>query len=416
MTTIPIYLLFAGISMWHLKIAHYSNLQELCLAPILILAPYTHLRRKHKIHTLDLIVLLYVCTELYSVAVGSDALYASMRIFRYHAVTPVLIYFVVRFSAVDMATLIKGLQFMCFGILVQALIVIMFYMQFHTRPVGILWHNYQLSYLVSGPVSISLYCCVALGIMLFSMRKVRGSIHRKFRYLAIALLTLGLMGTLTRMPTAAFLLFAPTMGYICRSQLRRKALAYSLYWGTVALLFMIVFANDLFDYKSWYWSAGDVGRTYSRVLNIELYFEDLMSRFFIWGRVFDNVLENSPIIGFGESSYEIGRVSTVVSVGSAHNVLVSSFQTSGLIGLGVMMALLFSTINTALSLSPTTEDADIVRRIAILSFIVLFVSILTNDISGGRANLLFLLIAIIVKVAVEKQPAVMTQNLKYAPA
>jgi hypothetical protein len=318
-----------------------------------------------------------------------------------------------------MPTIIKGLQIMCFGIIFQASIVIMFYMQYQMRPVDSVWDRYQFSYLVSGPVSMSLHCCIALGILIFTMHRVREGAMRKAFYLAIALLTIGLMATLTRVPTATFLLFAPITGYILRSRKRSKVFEYALYCGTVTLLFMIVFANDFFDYKSWYWSAEDVGnagRTYSRVLDTERYFEALMSRLFIWGRVFGNVLENSPIVGFGKSSYEIGRVSTVVSVGSAHNVLVSSLQTSGLVGLGVMVALLFSTINTVLSLSPSTGDAGIVRKIAMLSFMVLFASILTNDISSGRANLLFLLIAIIVKVSLEKKPAVITRNLRHAPA
>jgi len=135
-------------------------------------------------------------------------------------------------------------------------------------------------------------------------------------------------------------------------------------------------------------------RAVERVFDLEMLLWDMSGRIDFWGRIANHALEN-PIFGSGGASHNIGTSGgTAFSLGSAHNVLVSTLVTSGVPGLIILLSLIWAVYKVFKVIDNKTISQCVLGKSVLASVSVLLMVAVTNDFSGGRVFLWFMFLAI----------------------
>ena len=405
-----IYFLFATIPFWHLKIGPHITVYEVGLLVNLMVAPFFHFQARNRFRRLDVLVLIYAFYGVVSVAVGSDNLYESARTYRYLTLGPVLLYFIIRFTPSSYEVLRRGLYFMAAGILLQALIVLQFFITFRARPTGEAWELFPMSDLVASIVTFGVLCSLGVCALIYTRDGVKAAFMKAILYGSALLIAAGMLAAVSRMVVVTFVLLFPLAGWIWATRQRRRRLAVAVHVAVGSMLLA------MFSPLAWEQSPRgaqttnseqrlEEGRSLDRVINVDLYQDDAIARLTFWGNLVRSAMDD-PVLGKGTASYEIGMEGRYgMYISSAHNALVSALYTSGFIGL-VLLIMLIAAGYKSLSVVP----ADNKQRAAMGKFvmvgltIVLFVS-LTNDLTAGRGNIFMLLLALGAKLAYSPQPS-----------
>lgn len=392
MGSFPIYLLFAAIPFWHVRIAGGISLYEITVVVNLLAMPFHLGRGGFRWGWVDTLVFLFALYGILSVAMSSASLYESMRTYRYLVLGPALLYFIVRVMRPNQQQMAKGMAIFSTFVAIQSLAVIYYVITHGERPAtGIEWESYQYQGIVAGIVTFSVLAVMAASSTLYLARYAKGI--KSLMLLLIGLVcTAGLLASATRASAFGFLLLFPLSGWFLHRAFRRKllvAVGYVVVFGVgivVALMFMsgpyVALGN-----------SGEEQRAIERVVDIEEYKADILGRVAFW-KVLVAQSSDSILFGKGMASFDIGTSGgTTYHVSSAHNVFVSTYYTSGIIGLVVMLLLWRAVFRGIYKLDSNTKEDSWRTRFLVVSVMVLLLVSVTNDLTAGRGNLLMLLLA-----------------------
>jgi O-antigen ligase len=129
----------------------------------------------------------------------------------------------------------------------------------------------------------------------------------------------------------------------------------------------------------------EVSHSVFRLTSVEHWIYDLKLRMSIWKKAFSIGLEN-PVLGAGASKYRSLYLST------PHNIFISVFLTSGLLGIFTFLFLIVMCYSTFFSFY-NLEHYPRITKFFFISFTTLLFVGATNDFSGGRYLLFFILIS-----------------------
>ena len=230
-----IYILFAAIPFWHLKIGAHITVYEVGLLINVIMAPLFHFRGVNKLRWLDVLVLIYAFYGIVSVAVGSNSFYESARTYRYLTLGPVLLYFIVRFTPASYDVIRRGLYFMAAGTLLQTLIVLRYVFIYKARPAGDAWIHFSMSGWVASIVTLGVLCSLAVIALIYTRNDVRRGFKRTSLYCAAVILGVGVFASATRMVVLVFTLLFPFAGRIWKKTRRRRRLGGAVYAAEILL-------------------------------------------------------------------------------------------------------------------------------------------------------------------------------------
>lgn len=336
-------------------------------------------------NSVDKLVVIYAVFSLISVAVGIESLYESARHYRIMVLTPVLIYFVIRFGSSSLEQLRKAMFFIIPGTLFQGGLLLQFYVLNGSRPVG-----------VEGAVStitLSVLIAVSLFLMLFNFTKTPKAMMNVFRYGLIVLLFVMLIISGTRAALLGFVMMAVAVAVAWKYKPRRVWIGRGMFMAISFLLVLVISGSIIFSGIK-IDNVKEKAVSVERVFDLEMLLWDMSGRIDFWGRIANHALEN-PIFGSGGASHNIGTSGgTAFSLGSAHNVLVSTLVTSGVPGLIILLSLIWAVYKVFKVIDNKTISQCVLGKSVLASVSVLLMVAVTNDFSGGRVFLWFMFLAI----------------------
>lgn len=421
MGSFPIYLLFAAIPFWHLRLFEGISVYEMAVVANLFVMPFVQAKTRVRWNSLDVLVFLFAFYGIVTVAISSSTTYESMRIYRYMILGPALLYFIVRVMQPNQRQLAKGMAIFSALVAVQALVVIHYVITHRVRPeTGAGWELYQYQGVVASIVTFSVLAVMAASASFFLAWRARG-VKRYALLLIWFVCTAGLLASATRASAFGFVLLFPLSGWFLRRAFRRKLLVTTGYLVIIGVMLSIAFMfvsgpNIALG------GGGTNQNAIERVVNIDEYKSDIMGRVAFWvGLVRQG--SSSAIFGKGMASFDIGTSGgTSFHVGSAHNVLVSTFYTSGLIGLLIILLLWRAAFRGIYQLNLDVPEERWRARFLMVSIMVLLLVSVTNDLTAGRGNLLLFLLALLnyrsvpnANRAAEKVSAAPLRNLPNRP-
>ncbi len=352
-----------------------------------VLMLFTHRDKKaFEFNSLDRLVIIYAVFSLVSVAVGIEYLYESARHYRLMVLTPVLIYFVIRFGASSIEELRRGMFFIIPGTVWQGGLLLQFYVLHGARPVG-----------VEGAVStitLSMLIVISLFILLFNFTKKPKVMMNLFRYGLIFLLFLMLVISGTRAALLGFVIILVATSFTWKYKVRRVWIGRGMFMAISFLLIMVISGSIIFsgikidNFK-------EKATSVERVFDLEMLMWDVGSRIAFWGKITNQALE-SPLFGNGgASSHSLGTsAGTAFNLGSAHNVLVSILMTSGVPGLIILLSLIWMFYKVFNVADNEKLQQSVLGKPVQASVSVLLMVAVTNDFSGGRVFIWFMFLAI----------------------
>jgi len=361
-----------------------------------LLLPFSFKSRRQEIGVLDFLVIAYLVSNLLSVAVGIESLYESARYYRHMVLGPVLLYAVVRFSPLSLYQLRKAMFFMLPGIFFQGFLLIKYYLINHSRPVGVEG--------VSSIVTLSVLFCISLFILFWGNFKQMGVAKWVLRLILTIAFFAMLSVTYTRAAIISFVILLPFVHIIWTKKHLRKIFG-AIVLTSIVTLFVLLVAGTIISTKPIkVENQKEVQRSASRLYEKNLYAKDLGERFAFWSTQTRRALQH-PILGSGASSYKIEKGDlggNKFQMASSHNILVSTLMTSGLVGICLLL-LIIMTVFYSFNEFVADKNINSFGKILMASFTVMLMVCLTNDFTGGRILIWFLLLSLIAKIRAESQ-------------
>jgi hypothetical protein len=404
-----IYILFTVIPFSHIKLGEHLTLYELGLLMNLIMGPFFFILVKSKFRWPDVLMLVYALYGIVSVLVGSVEFYESARTYRYLTLGPVFLYFIIRFTPVSYDVIRRGLYFMAAGVFLQTLIVLRYVVTFKARPTGEAWFFFPMSDLAASIVTLGVLCSLAACALIYTRGEVKSAFKKAILYGGAMVLAAGMFAAASRMVVVVFMLLFPFAAWIWKSRQRRRHFAVGVY-VLIGAMMLAIFSPLIWDQGSNAKQATratqnvEEGRSLERVVDIDLYQQDIGSRLRFWGNLVKSAMDD-PVFGKGTASHEVGKEGGYgIYISSAHNILVSALYTSGFIGL-VLLIMQIAAGYKCVSIVPADNKqlAALGKFVMVGLTIVLFVSF-TNDLTAGRGNIFMFLLAMAAKLAYSSPP------------
>jgi len=335
---------------------------------------------------LDIAVFLYLLDSLISVVVDWPNLYLAARNFRAMVLSPTLLYIVIRSSFLDLKDIRRAFLFLIPGILIQSVIFIYQYLLYGLRPRGI-------ENISSSTITLSFLFCVGILILFYLKGNFRSNRSYILNVMGAIVLMAALLLSFTRMVIAGFILIFPLSKIIWSKYKYRSYVSNSVIIGMIIILGLIfIFPNN--SNHIYIKDEKQIQKSYKRLINLKLYFSDISERFALWGSTAKKALKN-PLFGSGISSYQVKQSNNAKhSLGSSHNVLISALVVSGIPGILILFLLILGTYNSFKQLPNNFGPKGQLGNVLFASFTILLLVGLTNDFSGGRIYMFFLIIAL----------------------
>ena len=330
------------------------------------------------VNSIDRLVFLLTCFALCAVSIDLvfSEVWSGLRAFRWSFLTPSCIYFAVRFNNKRLSSK-RILLFFTFGSLITAGIIILN------------WNLYQSS---RNEMNISeSFRLTSIGLVLFmSYSFARYHFHGFLRIIVIIILLFAIYITANR--TLVISIFLLEFG-----SLFFRGFALLKYFKSIVLLLIITIIlswkftltaepDDVILYR-------ELQSSSSRLLSYKLLMIDLIDRLEIWRQFVSQKVTLGWLFGSGLSSINVGTLSRgAQSYGSSHNVLISLYRSTGLLGLVTFVNILSISFNYLLKNNISLN----IRWSLIFILVGIFIVSLTNDLfTGFRMNYLMIALALI---------------------
>ena len=360
-----------------------------------------------RIISLDIIVLAYALFNLISVCVGIESLYESARYYRAMVLAPVVLYFVIRFTSMTPRIIKNGFYLIAFATLVQSLFFIRYYLLFGIRP------DVDVPGTISATITISFLFCFSVAVFFFQRNILRTRI-RRIGSIAISLvLGAAVVVSSTRAAFLGLVVTTPVARKVWSHPRLRKIFS-AIVVGAVFLALFVIFSTAALNISptTAIKNEKSIQRSVERLFTPDLYLKDLRGRIDFWRNTMEMALKN-PFFGSGSDKFSVGyRAKTRFKLASVHNFLISAIVVAGFPGLLILLLMIIQTyrcLNKINYESPTETSIGIVTMV---SFTILIMISMSNDLTGGRVTLFFFLMAIAGRLSTKTlyQSEVQVQN------
>jgi len=384
------YLLFTTIPLGQTVFLEHIYLNEIIISFIFICLPLLPKRKENnRILPLDVVIFLFGLSSLISVAIGSESFYESARFYRQMVLSPMLLYMLVRLIPVSMTTIVKAFYFMAGSVFFQALFYCYFYSSYGLRPI-------RGTGFIESPITSSLFFCIGFFVLFYCRKLIYSKMLRVVLAFCGLLFVAALIVSSTRAAVIGVIIVLVSNKLFWQTRKMRKV----YYFLFMSFLFVFLGAVSFHTFSHHKISI-DMNKTKEiqhstvRLISPDTYLKDINERLSFWSSMARKVVFNRPFLGFGSSGYSIGKIKGVgFSLGSVHNFLISSLITSGLLGLILLLFLIYYTFSSFVYVDEKSDQMMVVSRLLQASFTVLILVALTNDLTGGRVNVFFFLMAL----------------------
>lgn len=396
------YILFLCLPLSNITIGGHVYVFEL---PLLLLLPVVLFKKSggnNKLVALDVIIGSYMFFSLLGVMVDLSQAYEAARYYRINVLTPLALYIVIRKFPLDKSVLKKALLLFTPVIIGLAIYTIVMFVAFGQRLKGLSGDEEIAIYMVT----MSLLFFLGTIILLYLRTTMSRKLYYRICIVLAAITYLGLLVSLTRTTIILSIVLIPLGHYFWTRRKMRKMASVGVLSVLLAVI-IVMFAGGLtYDGEVIYGEElRAMQRTSDRLLNLDLYMQDLAGRFQFWSRVADMAFEN-PILGSGGASATIGRSGgTDFYLGNVHNFLLNELVVSGVVGL----ALTFMQVYLVYRMLTRIDSRDIYvqafAKIVWIGFTMIIAVGVTGGNSGGRAFFYYMFMALAVRVyLMSKEP------------
>jgi len=329
-------------------------------------------------NAIDLCFVAYIFSGLLSMLFGMDQIYVSARDYRNVYISSLLVYLAVQFCFENRKQIFFSFWFFVVALITQLVIVLPNFFRTFERPEGI---PLMLSLVTLATLAAWMICyllCVAHRNEIYSTSWWKS---------ALLLPPMLLLLLITYRRAALYGLFAalPISYAAYRIKLVRKCFVPVSVILLISFFFTLVFANPTMfkgtrQEQNMYESSK---RTFERLTSVPTYIADIKMRMQLWNKCVRDASNTfiGALFGNGQDAYRSYGLST------PHNIFVSMFVTSGIIGLVTFAILNFSLVHYLLKIH-LFHDNEWLGIFLLCCYLVLFFVSATNDFSGGR-NILF---------------------------
>jgi hypothetical protein len=332
-------------------------------------------RKRITLISLDWITIAYVFFALIPVIQDLDNLYIAARDYRHLFLVPIIAYLTLPFLYDDVQQLITSFLSFTVGLFVTSFSLFPDFLRTGDRPRG--YNLITLGLLSSWSV-----------VLAFSIRKISPNfIFKSIVYTVVVVLLFIMALSVSRGVLLAFLLSSILSLFIFKNILYQKIFTVT-FISFIALFFISLSVLGLPKFSPTYELSEEykeMRRSVYRVTEPQFFLTDLNDRMSLWRRAFHIGLEK-PILGKGAIWYRKLGLST------PHNIFISVFLTSGILGIVLFTSLIVVSYRTIFSLAGRKHFKDFGKFLFIALTIILIVGA-TNDFSGGRYLLFFILLS-----------------------
>jgi len=334
------------------------------------------LKKKHiTFIPLDWIIIAYVFFALIPVILSIDNLYIVARDYRHLFLVPFIAYFSLPLIFDDIQQLTNAFLFFVVGLFIGSFSLFPEFLQTGNRPKG--YNTITCGLLSSWS-----------GILAFGEGRRKSSfIFKSIMYTIVLLMILIIVLSVSRGVLIGFLFSCLLSLFIFKKILYQRIFIFSLVSVIILLFISLSVVSDTSlktdevlseEYKA-------MRRTVYRITTLEFYIDDLKNRMNLWKKAYYLGLER-PILGRGAFWYRNLERST------PHNIFISTFLTSGFLGMLLLTIIIIVSYMNIFSLFGV-EQLKTFSKFLFIALTILLIVGSTNDFSGGRYLLFFLLLA-----------------------
>ena len=325
---------------------------------------------------LDWIAILYVFFALIPVILSFDNLYLGARDYRHLFLVPLLTYLLLQYLFNDIQQVINAFLSFIPGLLIGNFSLLPEFLRTGIRP--------RIPFLISTGLLSSW-----AAVLTFIVRK--RSSKTKFKiliYATVLLMLLFMSFSVSRGVLLAFLITLFLSTFIFQKKIYQKIFIYSF----IACLMLFYASLSVVSEPSLRTTAilseeyKEMRRSIYRLGNMEYYFDDFKNRMYLWKKAYNLGLEK-PILGKGAFWYR-----NLEHRSTPHNIFVGVFLTSGCLGLVLFTFLIVVAYTTIFSFA-RFENFKGMSKFLFIAFTGLLIVGATNDFSGGRYLLFFILLS-----------------------
>lgn len=393
---IMVYLFFASLSLGPTTFFRQLYVVEIPLILNILLFPlfFRQHASNNRIISLDIFVIVFALYNMISVMVGSDSFYESAKFYRYMVLTPVLIYILVRYVPVSTDVLRKGLYFLVGGTLVQSPFFIKSYWVYGGRA-----NNVEGA--IATGITASVLFCIGFCTLFYMRGFLESKASKGLAIVGAALLAVALIVNATRAVTVGTVVLLPFGSKIWGNLKYRRLFTVSAQGLLLLFIGVILLKGPSATFRSdvHVENYREIRSGVERLFTPKLYLKDLEGRLAFWSKLARQALER-PLLGSGSASYVVGgKGGTGFRLGSSHNMFISSLITSGIPGLILLFMLIGGTYHC---LNKTVGKSDAVTclgTVLLVTYSILILVCLTNDLTGGRSFIFFFLMALAARLS-----------------
>jgi lipopolysaccharide cholinephosphotransferase len=236
-------------------------------------------------------------------------------------------------------------------------------------------------------ITLAVMCSWSVALLFLTRKDLSNTVYKFINYIVMLYMFTIIFFVGSRAVIIGFVIAYTLSFFIVGKKLYQKLFLIFIVAGIISFYFslMVIDENMLKVDSTMTEEYREVSHSVFRLTSVEHWTYDMKLRMSIWKKAFSIGLEN-PILGAGASKYRSLYLST------PHNIFVSVFLTSGLLGIFTFIFLIVMCYSTFFSFY-NLEYYPQITKFFFISFTTLLFVGATNDFSGGRYLLFFILIS-----------------------
>ena len=324
---------------------------------------------------LDWIAFAHVFFALIPVILSPENLYLAARDYRHLLLVPLISYFFFPFLFSNIQQLSNAFLFFIPGLLVGNIPLLPEFLKTGIRHRGV------------DTITVGLLSSwSAILVFIFGRKKVAGK-YKLVVYTTLFIMLLLMVFSVSRGVLVAFIISLFVSIFIFRNKIYQRIFicAFLAFMMIFYLSLSIVSKDSLKTSSILSEEYREMRRSIYRLTTFDYYVNDFKNRMSLWKKAYDMGLEK-PLLGRGAFWYRNIGPST------PHNIFVAVFLTSGYLGMGLFLLLIIVAYTTIFSFF----EVEALKGWSKFLFIALTGLLIvggTNDFSGGRYLLFFIILA-----------------------
>ena len=332
--------------------------------------------KSFSINSLDWIITSFVFLALIPVVMSTENLYVAARDYRHLLLTPLFSYLLLQVCFEKVKQMNIGLFFATAIIIIGTAFTLPYYIKTGNR--------FESGFNV---ITLGVMFSWSVSLLFLTRNGVSNIIYKIINYIICLYMLVIIFFIGSRAVIIGFVISCILSIFIIQKKIFQKLFLIAIVSVVVSFYFSIMAVNET-EVKVDRTMSKDfreVSHSVFRITSMEHWVYDFNVRLAIWKKAISIGLEN-PILGSGASEYRSLYLST------PHNIFISVFLTSGILGVLLFLFLIVTSYSTLFAFDHLKQYPQITKFFFISLSTLLFVGA-TNDFSGGRYLLFFLLIS-----------------------